>query len=182
MNMFNGVGFFGYQLPLPYQGMCYPSACSVEDININSEALASRFALPCTPVVGASPIVGDAFLDIIQDQFFFNGEDKEEMKGQIIGCSDSEAYSGQWKAENYVIVTLFSIIAFLILLGTAADLLEKNIYIGEPEERKKSGLAYQMLKSFSLVENLSFIFAVSGKAGAQRFGCLEGMRSLSMTW
>ena len=182
MNMFNGVGFFGYQFPLPYQGMCYPSACSMEDINTNSEALASRFGLPCTPVVGSSPIVGDAFLDIIQGQFNVAEEDKEEMRGQIIGCSDAEIYSGHWKAENYIIVTLFVIIALLILLGTAVDVFEKNVYIGDPEEKKKRGLGYEMLKSFSLVENLRFIFSVSGKGGAQRFGCLEGMRSLSMTW
>ena len=180
--MFNGVGFFGYQLPLPYQGMCYPSACTVEDINTNSEVLASSFALPCTPSIGSSPIIGDTFLDIIGGQFFLTDEDKEEMKGQIIGCSDAEIYSGHWKAENYIIVTVFSIIAFLILLGTAVDLFEKNVYIGDPVEKKRPGLGYQMLKSFSLVENLRFIFSVSGKGGAQRFGCLEGMRSMSMTW
>ena len=180
--MSNGVGFSGYQWPLPYQGMCYPSACSMEDININSEALASMFALPCTPAVGSSPLIGDAFFDLIQDQFDLSEEDKEEMKSLIIGCSDDESYSGQWRPENYIIVTLFIIIALLIMLGTATDLFEKNVYIGDPQENQKHGLGYEMLKSFSLVENLRLIFSVSGKGGAQRFGCLEGMRSLSMTW
>ena len=180
--MFNGVGFFGYQIPLPYQGMCFPSACSVADINTNAEVLASRVALPCTPAVGSSPIVGDPFFDFLQEQFQMSDEDREEFKGQIIGCSDAEIYSGHWKAENYIIVTLFTIIALLILMGTAVDLFEKNVYIGHPEEKKRPGLGYEMLRSFSLVENLRFIFSVSGKGGAQRFGCLEGMRSLSMTW
>ena len=86
-----------------------------------------------------------------------------------VGCSDSEVYSGEWRTENYIVVTLLGIIAFFILLGTALDAYEK--------ETKKT-MGYQIVKAFSLKENLKFIFAVPATGGSGRFDCLEGMRSL----
>ena len=184
MNLFNGIGFMGYQAPLPYQGMCYPSVCSMEDINTNNAILADLFAINCTPAVGFSPVIGDPFFDLLKEIYPIpiGDEDIEKMKAQIIGCSDDEIYSGHWKAENYIIVTFFSIIAVLLLMGTAMDIFERNAVADLERKPKKRGLGHEMLRCFSLVENLRFIFDVSGAGGSQRLGCLEGMRSVSMTW
>ena len=69
-----------------------------------------------------------------------------------------------------VLVTLLSIIAASILLGTVVDL-----YDNKPTD-------HQIIKAFSLAENLKFVFSAPPPGGSSRFGCLEGMRSLSMTW
>ena len=85
-----------------------------------------------------------------------------------VGCSDSEVYSGDWRTENYVIVTLLGVIAFLIFLGTIVDIREIN----------SKHVGYQIVKAFSLRENIKFIFDVPTRGGSGRFDCLEGMRSL----
>ena len=86
-----------------------------------------------------------------------------------MGCSDDYVYSGEWRTENYIVVTLLGIIAFFILLGTAMDTYEKD---------KRQNMGYQIVKAFSLKENLKFIFNVPAAGGSGRFDCLEGMRSL----
>ena len=87
-----------------------------------------------------------------------------------VGCSDDEIYSGHWKVENYIVVTLLSIIAACIFLGTAVDLYDNKT------------TDHPIIRAFSLVENLKFVFEAPPPGGSSRFGCLEGMRSLSMTW
>ena len=166
--------------------MCCPSACSISDINTNNAILADKFSINCITPIGFSPVVADPFFKLLQQVYPvpISDEDLEEMKGQIVGCSDDQIYSGQWEPENYIIVSLFSVIAFLIILGTAMDVFERLAIpsvVDETNTKKKGNLGYQMLRCFSLVENLSFIFSVP-KGGSQRLGCLEGMRSMSMTW
>ena len=87
-----------------------------------------------------------------------------------VGCSDDEIYSGHWKVENYIVVTLLSIIAACIFLGTAVDLHDNKT------------TDHPIIRAFSLVENLKFVFEAPPPGGSSRLGCLEGMRSLSMTW
>ena len=85
-----------------------------------------------------------------------------------VGCSDDEIYTGAWRPENYVVMTVLGLIAVSILLTTGLDI---------------QGNSDQFVKAFSLKENLKVVFAAPDSSGASgRFGCLEGMRSLSMTW
>ena len=89
---------------------------------------------------------------------------------RAVGCSDDEEYSGEWRTENYIVVSLLSLIGVCIILGTALDILENDQH------------KHQIIKAFSLKQNLQFVFASPDAGGSGRFGCLEGMRSLSMTW
>ena len=86
-----------------------------------------------------------------------------------MGCSDDYVYSGEWRTENYIVVTLLGIIAFFILLGTIIDIYKMD---------KKESLGYEIVAAFSLKENLKFIFDVPVARGSGRFDSLEGMRSL----
>lgn len=155
-NFFNGVGMWGYNLEFAYQGMCFPSVCSQEEITQNSLELSERYQVPGLPTVVSTP-------EMI---FTLDGINPD----MAVGCSDDEVYSGQWRAENYIVVTLLSLIAASIVLGTAVDIYDNN-----PTD-------HRIIKAFSVVENLKFVFEAPPPGGSTRFGCLEGMRSLSMTW
>ena len=97
----------------------------------------------------------------------------EESVQVSVGCSDRDIYSGTWKAENYVVVTILAVIGFFILLGTVLDV----------KEISSQHTGYQIMKAFSLKENIKFVFeSPAAKGGSGRFECLEGMRSISMTW
>ena len=147
---------WGYNLEFAYQGMCYPAACSQEEITQNSLEFSKKYQVPgLSPVISSPEMIFK--LDVLSADW-------------AVGCSDDEVYSGQWRVENYVVVTLLSIIAACILLGTALDL-----YDNKPTD-------HQIIKAFSLAENLKFVFSAPPPGGSNRFGCLEGMRSLSMTW
>lgn len=98
-----------------------------------------------------------------------NSSGEPDDSFSVVGCSDNDVYSGEWKTENYIVVTLLGIIAFFILLGTALDTNSKD---------KRQNVGYQIVKAFSLKENLKFIFDVPVAGGSGRFDCLEGMRSL----
>ena len=99
----------------------------------------------------------------------------EEALQVSVGCSDRDIYSGAWNLENYVVVSLLATIGVFILLGTLLDYNEIN--------SKTHNTGYQIMKAFSLRENIKFVFeSPAAKGGSGRFECLEGMRSISMTW
>ena len=98
--------------------------------------------------------------------------DFDELKRQSVGCSDSKAYSGEFSTAHIAVISVLAIIGALILVGTAMDL----------RDDKNPAVFYQILTAFSLRENIKFVFESPAKGGSARFGCLEGMRSLSMTW
>ena len=121
----------------------------------------------------------------------------DQVQFSSVGCSNDERYSEEWKAENYIMITLISVIgikylivlrissfyfinisAFFILVGT---FLEHKIR-EDHKVKRKPGMGIQILTSFSLVSNMDFIFKVNGGKKGQRFDCLEGMRAISMTW
>ena len=165
INFSNGVGQWGFNFPLPYQGMCFPTECTIEDIETNSFILNYVFAAEGTPVIISSPVVMEGLGAILQ-------MDPDDVIRQSVGCSDSETYSGDLDSANIAIISVLAVIGALILVGTALDLRGNN----DPST------FYQIIKAFSLRENIKFVFEAPAKGGSARFGCLEGMRSLSMTW
>ena len=145
VNFLNGIGY-----KFPYQGMCFPSACSTEEIHLNSVEFSKKYQLPGLPPIISSPVVM-----------------APEFADKAVGCSDDEIYTGAWRPENYIVITLLTLIALTILLTTGLDI---------------QGNSSQFVKAFSLQENIKFVFAAPDSGASGRFGCLEGMRSLSMTW
>ena len=98
--------------------------------------------------------------------------DADDVTRQSVGCSDSEPYSGELGPANIAVISVLAIIAALILVGTVLDV----------RGNKNPAVSYQLIKAFSLWENIKFVFEAPAKGSSARFGCLEGMRSLSMTW
>ena len=162
VNFLNGVGEFGFSIPVAYQGMCFPAECSVEDIEINSRIFGQNLII-------SSPVINEGL------GYFFNMTAEQSIQVSV-GCSDWDIYSGDWKYENYVVVTILALIGFFILLGTALD------YNQDTKNTKSLNTGHQIMKAFSLRENIKFVFEAPPKGGTGRFDCLEGMRSLSMTW
>ena len=145
--------------------MCFPTECSIEDIETNSFLFNLKFLNEGMAVIISSPVVNEGFGQILR-------MDSDDLIRQSVGCSDSQPYSGDLDSANIAIISVLSIIAAFILVGTAMDL----------QGNQNPSILYQIMKAFSLRENIKFVFEAPAKGGSARFGCLEGMRSLSMTW
>ena len=129
-------------------------------------------------MVAPSPLIND-FLAVITG---IDEKTADKFRETNVGCS--EDYSGHWRPENYVMVTVLVIIGVFILLGTVMEIYQQKQTLDKPLEdakKKTSGLASDIIKSFSLIQNTKFIFQ-KPSSSSQRLGCLEGMRSMSMTW
>ena len=99
------------------------------------------------------------------------------------GCTDDKKHGNTWKSENYVVVSILSVIGFLILMGTLIDVMRRNEdVITKDNTNKKAGTVYQLITAFSLYSNLEFIFQQNNQKGTNRLDCLDGIRSISMTW
>ena len=177
VNQNAGVGEWGKQAPLPYQGVCYPPACSKLDIQTNNIEFYKTFAVPNFPMAAPSPLISD-YLAVLTG---IDAATADKFRETNVGCTDD--YTGHWRPESYVMLVVLVIIGVCILLGTLMDIYETNQFLDKPLDVKKkpSGLPSEIIKSFSMVQNLKFIFQ-KPSGSSQRLGCLEGMRSMSMTW
>ena len=177
VNQNSGVGEWGKQAPLPYQGMCYPTACSKLDIQANNIEFYKTFAIPGLPMAASSPLIND-YLAVLTG---IDEATADKFRETNVGCSDD--YSGHWRPESYVMLVVLVIIGVFILIGTLMEIYQANQFLDKPLEdaKKPSGLASDIIKSFSLIQNIKFIFQ-KPSSSSQRLGCLEGMRSMSMTW
>ena len=61
VNFLNGVGEFGFSMVFPYQGMCFPSACTLEDIEINSRQFGIKLSTGLGWVI-SSPVINEGRL------------------------------------------------------------------------------------------------------------------------
>merc|ERR1719342_608885 len=166
-----GPGKWMYQPQIAYQGFCYPVQCSKEDIDTNNIIFAKE-VLKFDPFVINSPII-PPYATKSWPKWF-----ADQNVISSVGCSNDEKYKDNWKAENYIMVTVLSVIGFFILVGTILELISRQ----ENEEKKNHGIGFKILTSFSIISNMEFIFKVSDGKKGQRFDCLEGMRAISMTW
>ena len=168
----------------PYQGVCYPDACTKQDIQDNNVF----FMKQIFSHVEGSPIF--AFTPLRNADS--NIEDIDEEK-YTRGCTDDEKYNIEWEEEiqkNTDAQTTFivlAIIGFFILIGTLVDVSHRitqnaSLIGGGKKPNSESGLGFQMLVAFSLVSNTEFIFQTSTKKGSNRLDCLDGIRAISMTW
>ena len=110
-------------IPQPYQGMCYPSSCTKQDIEnnnvffFNATIFHYLYDYNGNTVIAFSP-------KMPQNPLSQNPELEESLNTP--GCSDDVKYSAHWKPENYVVVTLLGIIGFLVIAGTVADVQGRN--------------------------------------------------------
>ena len=184
LNFGQGPGNIGVTPPFPYYGGCYPVQCTKADIETNNLIFSNQIfkhlgAFNISILLGASPNIPDdmATLFGVDDKF------REAIQESAVGCSDDARYSGDWKWENYLVVSILAVIASLVAIGTLIEIMEIE-ESSSKEEKKKHGLGHKLITSFSLLSNIKFIFqpSTSAKKGVDRLDCLEGMRAMSMTW
>ena len=169
---------FNVQPAFPYHGSCYPSACTTRDIEISNVEFARRY----NSIIASSPNLPDSTANFIQ-AIGFPSVLTEMNQMAAVGCTDDQTYSEEWKGENYAMVTILSVIGFLVLIGTAVEGVEKQSSASSlPSKNEKESIGFKLLKSFSLISNMEFIFKVGNQKGSGRLDCLEGMRAISMTW
>ena len=153
----NGAGLWPFSPQLASQDMCYPSACSKDDIGANNIAFAKLFYPPGSPPIVAQPQVPDSLAVLLQ----VDKEMKEAVQLSAIGCSDDERYSSEWKAENYVMVIILCVIGLLVLAGTTMEIVIRSPYVDSSlNPSSPPGLGSKLLLAFSLISNLEFIFKV----------------------
>ena len=175
-----GAGMWILLPQLPYQGMCYPSACSAEDIHINNVEFAKQtFGTEMYgSFIHSSPLIPDVTAGAIA-----NGYQLESLipviKGSAVGCSNDDKHSGEWNSDNVTAVVVFSIVGFLIITGTIVEAVDQHTQV---IGKSSDGVLVKILKAFSLISNMEFIFKHVDKRGSGRLDCLEGMRAISMTW
>ena len=93
-----------------YKGFCYPAQCSKEDINTNNLIFA-RDILKFDNFISQSPLVPPYMGEFLQtDQEFI-----DQVLLSSVGCSNDERYNEEWKAENYIMVTLLSVIGTFMI-------------------------------------------------------------------
>ena len=110
-------------IPQPYQGMCYPSSCTKQDIENNNVFFFNATIFHYLYDYNGNTVI--AFSPKMPQNPLSQNPDLEESLNTP-GCSDDVKYSAHWKPENYVVVTLLGIIGFLVIAGTVADVLGRN--------------------------------------------------------
>ena len=152
-------------LVFPYQGVCYPLACTEMDIHINNLEVAKTI-FSSDNVIAFTPLLP-----------LPNYEE--------VGCTDNQKYNNEWKTENTAVVVLYCFIGFFILVGTSVDVYNRSSAgkaWAQMNKIDKPGIFTNILTAFSLQSNLEFIFKPPNKKGSNRLDCLEGIRAISMTW
>ena len=148
---------------MPKIGMCFPKACTVEDINESYRNLTEdSFHGIMVPGLGELPITGN--LTIFASDCFTE-DNKTGLPDETPGI-----FIFFW--------TLFSIIGFFIVIGTIYDLYCHNIM--ENTEKSNSFLSKFVL-CFSAYANLKMVMSTQ-QSGKDHLDCMNGIRFISMTW
>ena len=168
----------------PYQGVCYPDACTKQDIQDNNVFFMKQIFshVEDSPIFAFTPLRNaDSNIEDIDEERYTRG------------CTDDEKYNIKWeeeiqkKSDAQTTFIVLAIIGFFILIGTLVDVSHRiiqnaSLLGGEKKANRESGLGFQMMVAFSLVSNTEFIFQTSNKKGSNRLDCLDGIRAISMTW
>ena len=119
---------------MPYQGVCYPDACTMDEININNYIFSSIIFHEYYPKIVSLPMYN------------------------YPGCSDDDKYNKKvqnWEVVNWAAVITLSLVGLGVVTGTILDMQGRS---KELKEKSKN-----ILISFSLISNLEYVFEVSSK-------------------
>ena len=126
---------------MAYQGVCYPDACTMDDINLANYGFSLLLFKDHDPKIVSAPLFSAP------------------------GCSDDEKYNKKvqnWELINWVAVIVMSLIGFSVVIGTGLEIQQRSK--GEKIEKKtQKSLILNMLEAFSIVSNLEIIFGVQEK-------------------
>ena len=126
---------------MAYQGVCYPDACTMDDINLANYGFSLLLFKDHDPKIVSAPLFSAP------------------------GCSDDEKYNKKvqnWELINWVAVIVMSLIGFSVVIGTGLEIQQRSN--GEKIEKKtQKSLILNMLEAFSIVSNLEIIFGVQEK-------------------
>ena len=75
VNQAHGAGAWGKGPPLPYQGACYPPACTKLDIQENNIQFYKQFSIPGLPMSSPSPLFSEYLEGIVGE-----GLDEERFR------------------------------------------------------------------------------------------------------
>ena len=127
--------------PFAYHGVCYPDACTMDEINLANYGFSLLLFKEHDPKIVSAPLYS------------------------FPGCSDDEKYNKKvqnWEAVNWVAVIVMSLIGISVVIGTGLDIQERSE--GEKIKKKaKKSLIHSMLEAFSVFSNLEIIFGVQEK-------------------
>ena len=125
---------------MAYHGVCYPDACTMEDIN-TANYIFSRSLFNQNPKIVSAPLYN------------------------YPGCSDDDKYDKKvqnWEVINWIAVIMMSLIGLSVLIGTVLEINERSKRDKIVKKESKS-LISTLLTSFSVISNLENIFGVPEK-------------------
>ena len=79
VNFLNGVGEWGFSFPVVYQGMCFPAACDLKDINMNSLIYGLQFTVGGEGLIISSPVINEG----LGQAFNFTMKQQRDMSGEV---------------------------------------------------------------------------------------------------
>lgn len=79
VNFLNGVGEWGFSFPVVYQGMCFPAACDVKDIYMNSFTYGLQFLVDGAGLIISSPVINEGLGQILN----FTSKQQQDMSGEV---------------------------------------------------------------------------------------------------
>ena len=100
----NGGNGHSPYVSIPYHGVCYPDACTMDDIN-NANYIFSLLLFKQNPRIVSAPL--------------FN----------YPGCSDDDKYHKKvqnWGVINWIAVIMMSLVGLSVLIGTVLEINERS--------------------------------------------------------
>ena len=156
----------------PMIGMCYPKACTVEDVNANFNFLTANSSEPANVTI--------SYMNVTEWQNFTQSFDLLPVTLMTTQCYSNENIHGAPEKLPWVFIffyVVFSLIALCVLLGTVIEILYTSVWnMAMPDN-----FIFKFLVCYSLYSNGQRLLSTKS-IGKDHLDCMNGMRFLSMTW
>ena len=156
----------------PKIGMCFPKACTVEDVNTNFANLTSNSHLPIEVTINIE--INGTLMNFIMEL------PSSEVTINTGKCYTSDNVHGAPQNLPFAYIffyILFSIIFALVILGTLSELVLKFVL----KKKSPDTLLVKIIHSYSIYSNGKRLLSTES-VGKDHLDCMNGMRFLSMTW
>ena len=156
----------------PKIGMCFPKACSVEDVNKNFANLTADSHLPIEVTINLN--INGTLLNYTFEL------PSSELTVKTEKCFTSENIHGtpkEFPAAYIFFYILYALIGAMVVLGTLAEVVFEFVL----KKKAPNHLPIKLFHSYSLYSNGKRLLSTKS-IGKDHLDCMNGMRFISMTW
>lgn len=156
----------------PKIGMCFPKACSVEDVNKNFANLTADSNLPIEITINLN--INGTVLNYTLEL------PSSEVTVNTAKCFTSENIHGtpeEFPPVYIFFYILYALIGALVILGTLSEVVFEFVL----KKKAPNSLPIKLIHSYSMYSNGKRLLSTKS-IGKDHLDCMNGMRFLSMTW